>query len=83
MKHDPTELRNKQLAIGATIRRLRQRAGFTSAESFADHCGLAMSSMHQWECGRNMNISSLIFICDSLKISLVEFFRIAFPEQII
>ena len=62
-------------AIGAKIRDLRIRSGYTSAEIFAYEHELNRISYWRMEKGTNITMSSLFRILDIHQITLSEFFK--------
>ena len=61
-----------QVRLGARIRRLREKRGFTQ-ESFADACGLHRNFMGSVERGRqNLTLKSLRVIAKGLGTSLAK-----------
>lgn len=62
-------------AIGAKIRDLRIRSGYTSAEIFAYEHDLNRISYWRMEKGANITMNSLFRILDIHQITLSEFFK--------
>lgn len=62
-------------AIGAQIKTLRIRSGYTSAEIFAYEHDLNRISYWRMEKGSNITMTSLFRILDIHKITLREFFK--------
>ena len=62
-------------AIGAKIKDLRIRSGYTSAEIFAYEHELNRISYWRMEKGTNITMSSLFRILDIHQITLSEFFK--------
>lgn len=62
-------------AIGAKIRDLRIRSGYTSAEIFAYEHDLNRISYWRMEKGSNITMASLFRILDIHQITLSEFFK--------
>lgn len=77
-KNQPQELllQDARLnAIGAKIRDLRIRSGYTSAEIFAYEHDLNRISYWRMEKGSNITMASLFRILDIHQITLSEFFK--------
>ena len=65
--------------VGNRITELREAAGITT-NRLANLCGLSQSFIRSVELGeKRITVENLGFICDSLKISLKDFFDV--PEE--
>lgn len=65
--------------VGKRITELREAAGITT-NRLANLCGLSQSFIRSVELGeKRITVENLGFICDSLKISLKDFFDV--PEE--
>jgi DNA-binding XRE family transcriptional regulator len=61
--------------ISGKFRKLRQAAGYKSAESFAEDCGLSRWTYNRMENGRyNPKLETIGKVLDVHKMSLKEFF---------
>lgn len=70
------EVDNKRIeAIGAHIKALRLKAGYTSYETFATDHGLPRKNYWRIETGYNFTIDTLLRILDIHKMTLAEFFK--------
>jgi transcriptional regulator with XRE-family HTH domain len=58
------------------IRNQRIRLGFSSAEKFSVQNGINRSVYQRWENGEDLNISSLLRLCDILGLSASDLFRL-------
>lgn len=64
--------------LGARIKDLRIKAGYTSHEKFANDIEIGRSLYWGYEQGKNLNFLTLIRILNFHKISLEEFFNEGF-----
>jgi transcriptional regulator with XRE-family HTH domain len=64
--------------LGARIKDLRIKAGYTSHEKFANDIDISRSLYWSYEQGANMNFLTLIKILNFHKITVQEFFRDGF-----
>lgn len=65
--------------VGKRITELREAAGLTT-NRLANLCGLSQSFIRSVELGeKGITVESLSFVCDTLKISLKDFFDV--PEN--
>lgn len=62
--------------LGSTLRQLRMRKGFKSAEVFSYENELNRTAYWRWENGQNITMKNLIRLCDIHKISPKELFEI-------
>ncbi|MDD4820186.1 MAG: helix-turn-helix transcriptional regulator [Flavobacteriales bacterium] len=67
--------------IGETLRMLRKRKGYTSAEIFAYENSLNRVSYWRIENGQNFTMKMLIKILEIHQMSLSEFFTIVDNEK--
>ena len=78
-----SELKNLMLSIGITIRKLRIQKGYKCAEYFAYQFQMNRSAYYGWENGKNISLKKLIYVCEALDISLLEFFQVVkLPQRI-
>lgn len=74
--HQPSEQEGARISqIGAHIKDLRIRKGYTSAEIFAYEHNLNRISYWRMEKGCNITMASLFRILDIHQITLSEFFK--------
>jgi transcriptional regulator with XRE-family HTH domain len=64
--------------LGARIRQLRKKEGFTSYEDFANDRELPASQYGRYEKGQNLRYTSLVKIAKVFNMSLQEFFSEGF-----
>lgn len=64
--------------LGARIKELRIKKGFTNYEHFAYENEISRSQIGRYENGQDLRFSSLIKILNALEISLDEFFSEGF-----
>lgn len=64
--------------IGARIRELRKKMGYSSYEAFANEHDVHRVQWGRYEQGLDMYTSTLIKICKLLKVSLSDFFADGF-----
>lgn len=64
--------------IGARIKALRLKKGYTSYEDFAYEHNISRSQFGKYERGTDMRISSLVKITAALGITVAEFFSEGF-----
>ncbi|MBK8586086.1 MAG: helix-turn-helix domain-containing protein [Bacteroidetes bacterium] len=62
--------------LGSTLRQLRMRKGFKSAELFSFENELNRTAYWRWENGQNITMKNLIRLCDIHKITPRELFEI-------
>ncbi len=62
--------------LGSTLRQLRMRKGFKSAELFSFENELNRTAYWRWENGQNITMKNLIRLCDIHKLTLKELFEI-------
>lgn len=62
--------------LGSTLRQLRMRKGFKSAEVFSFENDLNRTAYWRWENGQNITMKNLIRLCDIHKITPKELFEI-------
>ena len=62
--------------LGSTLRQLRMRKGFKSAEVFSFENDLIRTAYWRWENGQNITIKNLLKLCEIHKISPKELFEI-------
>ena len=62
--------------LGSTLRQLRMRKGFKSAEVFSFENELNRTAYWRWENGQNITMKNLIRLCDIHKITPKELFEI-------
>jgi len=58
--------------LGSTLRQLRMRKGFKSAEVFSFENELNRTAYWRWENGKNITMKNLLRLCDIHKISPKE-----------
>ena len=74
------ERRGKMINVGQRITMLRQAKGITT-NKLANLSGISQSFLRDVELGnKNVTVEFLSYICDSLEISLCDFFREDLPE---
>ncbi|WP_024771774.1 hypothetical protein [Aquimarina macrocephali] len=61
--------------IGAKLKALRLKAGYTSYETFAVDHGFSRRNYWALEKGTNFKIESLLLLLDVHKLTLAEFFQ--------
>lgn len=66
--------------LGARIKELRIRAGYTNHEKFANDIEIARGQYWSYEQGTNMNFLTLVKILNFHKITLEEFFETGFKK---
>jgi hypothetical protein len=64
--------------LGARIRQLRKKEGFTSYEDFANDRELPASQYGRYEKGQNMRYTSLVKVAGLFGMTLKEFFSDGF-----
>jgi len=62
--------------LGSTLRQLRMRKGFKSAELFSFENELNRTAYWRWENGQNITMKNLLKLCDIHKITPKELFEI-------
>ena len=65
-----------QCEIAVLIRELRIKRGFSSAEKFAFSHDLCRTMYQKWESGSNMELRTLLKLCEIHQINLCDFFRL-------
>lgn len=66
--------------VGQRIKTLREARGWTT-NRLANQCGLSQSFLRSVELGeKGISVDSLSLLCDSLSISLGEFFADTLPQ---
>lgn len=63
-------------SIGSTLRQLRMRKGYKSAELFSYENDLNRTAYWRWENGENITMKNFIRLCNIHKISPKEIFEI-------
>lgn len=67
--------------VGARIQELRKANGWTT-NRLANQCGLSQSFLRSVELGeKGISVDNLALICQTLQVSLSEFFACMEPEQ--
>lgn len=56
------------------IRNQRLEMGYSSAEKFSNTHGINRSVYQRWESGEDLNLSSLLRLCDIMGISVSDLF---------
>lgn len=64
------------LNLGSTLRQLRMKKGFKSAEVFSYENDLNRTAYWRWENGQNITMKNLLRLCEIHKISPKELFEI-------
>lgn len=64
--------------VGARIRELRKKMGYSSYEAFANEHDVHRVQWGRYEQGLDMYMSTFIKICKLLRVSLHEFFSEGF-----
>ena len=63
--------------VGARIRELREKAGFTQ-NRLAEWAGVSQTHLRRVELGQqDITVGQLRLVCDGLGVSLAEFFNVA------
>lgn len=62
--------------LGSTLRQLRMRRGFKSAELFSYENDLNRTAYWRWENGENITMKNFLKLCDIHKISPKDVFEI-------
>lgn len=62
--------------LGSTLRQLRMRKGFKSAEVFSYENDLNRTAYWRWENGENLTMKNFFKLCDIHKISPKELFEL-------
>ena len=69
------KLKDEQLYnLGCTLRQLRLRKGFKSAELFSFENELNRTAYWRWENGENITMKNFLRLCDIHKLSPTEIF---------
>ena len=63
-------------SLGSTLRQLRMRKGFKSAEIFSYENDLNRTAYWRWENGENITMKNFLRLCEIHKISPREVFEI-------
>ena len=77
MKDDNKNIDRRILEIGAKLKALRIKKGYTSYENFAFDNDLPRMQYWRMEKGINFTIKNLIKILDIHNVSLNEFFNVS------
>lgn len=64
--------------FGKRLRQLRKEAGYTSQLTFAYEEGFNPPQVNKWERGEDIKLSNISRLCDSLNITVAEFFSEGF-----
>lgn len=73
---EPMKQNTVLINLGSTLRQLRMRKGFKSAEVFSYENELNRTAYWRWENGKNITMKNLLRLCDIHKISPKELFEI-------
>lgn len=66
----------KEMNVGARIKELRERAGFTQ-NGLAEWAGVSQTHLRRVELGQqDITVGQLSLICDGLGVTLAEFFNV-------
>ncbi len=69
------------MEVGARIRELRERAGFTQ-NKLAEWAGVSQTHLRRVELGQqDITVGHLQLVCDALGISLKDFFNISDDKE--
>jgi transcriptional regulator with XRE-family HTH domain len=63
-------------SLGSTLRQLRMRKGFKSAEVFSYENDLNRTAYWRWENGENITIKNLLKLCNIHNITPKELFEL-------
>ena len=67
--------------VGARIRELRERAGFTQ-NKLAEWAGVSQTHLRRVELGQqDITVGQLGLVCDGLGITLAEFFNVSEMQE--
>lgn len=67
--------------VGARIKELRERAGFTQ-NKLAEWAGVSQTHLRRVELGQqDITIGQLRLVCDGLSITLSEFFNVSEEQE--
>jgi transcriptional regulator with XRE-family HTH domain len=66
---------------GARLRKRRKELGFTSHEDFAYDAGINRSQYGKYEAGKDMHLTTLLKVVNSLGLTLEEFFSSAYDPK--
>ena len=67
--------------VGARIRELRERAGFTQ-NKLAEWAGVSQTHLRRVELGQqDITVGQLGLVCDGLGITLAEFFNVTEAQE--
>ena len=70
-------VKNEQLSnLGSTLRQLRLRKGFKSAEVFSYENELNRTAYWRWENGENITMRNFLRLCEIHEISPKELFEL-------
>ncbi len=61
--------------LAVIIRNQRIELGYSSAEKFSNANGINRSVYQRWESGEDLNLSSLLRLCDIIGISASDLFK--------
>ena len=67
--------------LGARMRELRIKNGFTNYENFAFTHGISRAQYGRYENGRDIRFSTLLRVVEALDMSLKDFFAEGFDED--
>lgn len=79
-KSDPTTIAPEYARLGARMKSLRLKKGFTSYEAFAYTHNLSRALYGRFEKGRDLRYSSLLKVVKAFDMTLEEFFSEGFKE---
>lgn len=71
-----THPKTTMINLGSTLRQLRMKKGFKSAEVFSFENDLNRTAYWRWENGQNITMKNLLRLCDIHKISPKDLFEI-------
>jgi transcriptional regulator with XRE-family HTH domain len=74
----PIEPEDQLVKLGARIKALRIKAGYTSYETFAYEHGLPRAQYGRYEQGKDLRFSSLAKVIAAFKMTMQEFFEEGF-----
>ena len=67
--------------FGKRLKTLRKKAGHSSQLGFAYENGFNVRRYGSWELGADIKLSNIVRLCDSLGISLADFFSEGFDKR--
>jgi hypothetical protein len=73
---DYFDLEDQLKIVGITLRELRQKKGYTSAEIFSYDFELNRTNYWRWENGQNITLKNIFRMCEIHQISLTDFFEL-------